>query len=219
VPSTIFPRTADYPPPFDPPCPHAQEEDLRSASTAHRSTRNVELPSAYCTKQSTDRKVYMSIHPRGCYEFANWPAPQPLCLLLLTQLLSSAPEVDAQRVGVKISPMHECGAFQANDETLPVTEYAIRKLSTYNLSHWLLMGNSTDFSGTPLEKLAGDGMFHHFRPLAIPQVLDSEIAEVLASIEVETESGLEATAAAKKLFLKHGRPLQEIDSLGWRCSR
>ncbi|MCU1223520.1 MAG: alkene reductase [Edaphobacter sp.] len=64
---------------------------------------------------------------------ANWPAPQPLCLLLLTQLLSSALEVDAQRVGVKISPMHECCAFQANDETLPVTEYAIRKLSTYNL--------------------------------------------------------------------------------------
>jgi len=24
--------------------------------------------------------------------FANWPAPQPLCLLMLTQLLSSAPE-------------------------------------------------------------------------------------------------------------------------------
>ena len=24
--------------------------------------------------------------------FANWPAPQPLCLLLLTQWLSSAPE-------------------------------------------------------------------------------------------------------------------------------
>jgi 3-oxoacyl-[acyl-carrier protein] reductase len=47
---------------------------------------------------------------------------------------------------------HEGGAFQANDETLPVTEYAIRKLSTYNLSHLLLMGNTTDFSGTPLEK-------------------------------------------------------------------
>src|ERR1700692_2669420 len=40
-------------------------------------------------------------------------------------------EVDAPRVGVKISPMHEGGAFQANDETLPVTEYAIQKLSTY----------------------------------------------------------------------------------------
>ena len=44
-------------------------------------------------------------------------------------------EVDAQRVGVKISPMHEAVAFQANDETLPVTEYAIQKLSTYKLSH------------------------------------------------------------------------------------
>jgi hypothetical protein len=32
-------------------------------------------------------------------------------------------KVDAQRVGVKISPMHEGDAFQANDETLPVTEY------------------------------------------------------------------------------------------------
>jgi N-ethylmaleimide reductase len=74
-------------------------------------------------------------------------------------------EVDAQRVGVKISPMHEGAAFQANDETLPVTEYAIQKLSTYELSHLLLMGNTTDFTGTPLEKLADDGMFRHFRPL------------------------------------------------------
>jgi N-ethylmaleimide reductase len=37
-------------------------------------------------------------------------------------------EVDAQRVGVKISPMHEGGAFQANDETLPVAEYAIQSI-------------------------------------------------------------------------------------------
>ena len=74
-------------------------------------------------------------------------------------------QVDAQQVGVKISPMHEGAAFQANDETLPITEHAIQKLSAYNLSHLLLMGNTTDFSGTPLEKLAGDGMFRHFRPL------------------------------------------------------
>ena len=57
------------------------------------------------------------------------------------------------------------GAFAANDETLPITEYAIRKLNTYNLSRLLLMGNTTDFSGTPLEKLAEDGMFRHFRPI------------------------------------------------------
>jgi len=38
-------------------------------------------------------------------------------------------------------------------------------LSAYNRSHLLLMGDITDFSGTPLEKLSGDGMFQHFRPL------------------------------------------------------
>jgi N-ethylmaleimide reductase len=79
-------------------------------------------------------------------------------------------EVDAKRVGVKISPMHEGGAFAANDETLPITEYAIGNLNAYNLSHLLLMGNTTDFSGTPLEKLAGDGMFRHFRPSLYRQI-------------------------------------------------
>ena len=74
-------------------------------------------------------------------------------------------EVDEKRVGVKISPMHEGGAFAANDETLPITEYAIQKLNQYNLSHLLLIGNTTDFSGTPLEKLADDGMFRHFRSI------------------------------------------------------
>jgi N-ethylmaleimide reductase len=27
------------------------------------------------------------------------------------------------------------------------------------------MGNTTDFTGTPLEKLIDDGVFRHFRPL------------------------------------------------------
>jgi N-ethylmaleimide reductase len=74
-------------------------------------------------------------------------------------------EVDPARVGVKISPMHEAGAFAAHEETLRMAEYAIRELSGYGLSRLLLMGNSADFSGTPLEPLMGDGMFHHFRPL------------------------------------------------------
>jgi N-ethylmaleimide reductase len=67
--------------------------------------------------------------------------------------------------GSQDQPDAESAAFQANDETLPVTEYEIRNLSAYNLSHLLLMGNTTDFFGTPLEKLADDGMFRHFRPL------------------------------------------------------
>ncbi|HTB67820.1 MAG TPA: alkene reductase [Steroidobacteraceae bacterium] len=74
-------------------------------------------------------------------------------------------EIDPARVGVKISPMHEGGPFAAHEETLPMAEYAVRELNGYGLSHLLLMGNSTDFSGTPLEPLMGDGMFHHFRPI------------------------------------------------------
>lgn len=74
-------------------------------------------------------------------------------------------QVEPSRVGVKISPMHEGGAFAAHEETLPMAEYAIRELSGYGLSHLLLMGNTTDFSGTPLEPLMGDGMFYHFRPI------------------------------------------------------
>jgi N-ethylmaleimide reductase len=35
-------------------------------------------------------------------------------------------EVDPSRVGVKISPMHEGGPMAANDETLPMAEYAVR---------------------------------------------------------------------------------------------
>lgn len=74
-------------------------------------------------------------------------------------------QVEPSRVGVKLSPMHEGGPFAANDETLAMAEYAIRELNGYGLSHLLLMGNTTDFTGTPLEALAGDGMFRHFRPI------------------------------------------------------
>lgn len=74
-------------------------------------------------------------------------------------------EVGPSKVGVKISPMHEGGPFAANEETLPMAEYAIRELNGYNLSHLLLMGNTTDFTGTPIEHLMGDGMFRHFRPI------------------------------------------------------
>jgi len=74
-------------------------------------------------------------------------------------------EVEPARVGVKIGPMHISGPFVANDETLPIAEYAIRELSGYGLSHLLIMGAAADFTGTPLEPLMGDGMFRHFRPI------------------------------------------------------
>jgi N-ethylmaleimide reductase len=74
-------------------------------------------------------------------------------------------KVGSSWVGVKISPMHEGGVFAANEDTLPIAEYAVRELNGYDLSHLLLMGNTTDFSGTPLEPLMDDGMFRHFRPI------------------------------------------------------
>src|ERR1700685_3417430 len=43
-------------------------------------------------------------------------------------------KVNAKRVGVKISPMHEAGAFAANDETLPIIEYVIGEMNAYNLA-------------------------------------------------------------------------------------
>ncbi|MGC1782295.1 MAG: alkene reductase [Acidobacteriaceae bacterium] len=107
-------------------------------------------------------------------------------------------EVDAKRVGVKISPMHEGGAFAANDETLPITEHAIRKLSTYNLSHLLLMGSSTDFSGTPLEKLADDGMFRHFRPLYK--------GTLIANVNMDRERGNRLIAEGFADLIAFGRP-------------
>jgi N-ethylmaleimide reductase len=128
-------------------------------------------------------------------------------------------EVEPWRVGVKISPMHEAGAFAANDETLPMAEYAIRELSGYGLSHLLLMGATTDFTGTPLEPLMGDGMFRHFRPIfkgpLIANVgMDAERASRLIG------EGLADLIAFGRPFianpdlvdrLKAGAPLAEID--------
>ncbi|HET6217905.1 MAG TPA: alkene reductase, partial [Acidobacteriaceae bacterium] len=106
--------------------------------------------------------------------------------------------VDAKRVGVKISPMHEGGAFAANDETLPITEYAIRRLNEYNLSHLLLMGNTTDFSGSPLERLADDGMFRHFRPLFK--------GTLIANVKMDRDRGNRLIAEGLADLVAFGRP-------------
>lgn len=73
--------------------------------------------------------------------------------------------VDASRVGIKVGPMHLTGPFAANPDTLPCMEYVIGRLNDYGLAHLLLMGATTDFTESPIEHLAGDGMFRHFRSL------------------------------------------------------
>lgn len=128
-------------------------------------------------------------------------------------------EVDPAQVGVKIGPMHEDGPMAANDETLPMAEYAIRELNGYGLSHLLLMGATTDFTGTPLEPLMGDGMFRHFRPIFK--------GTLIANVQMDAErgdrliaDGLADLAAFGRPFianpdlverLKTGAPLAEID--------
>jgi N-ethylmaleimide reductase len=107
-------------------------------------------------------------------------------------------EVDASRVGVKLSPMHEGGAFAAHDETLPMAEYAIRELSVYGLSHLLLMGNTTDFTGTPLEPLMGDGMFRRFRPIFK--------GALIANVGMTAERGARLINEGLADFIAFGRP-------------
>ena len=107
-------------------------------------------------------------------------------------------QVDPPRVGVKISPMHEGGAFAAHEETLPMAEYAIRELNGYGLSHLLLMGNTTDFTGTPLEPLMGDGMFRHFRPLFR--------GPLIANVKMDAERGARLIREGLADMIAFGRP-------------
>ena len=107
-------------------------------------------------------------------------------------------EVDSSLVGVKISPMHEGGPMAAHDETLPMAEYAIRKLGGYGLSHLLLMGNTTDFTGTPLESLMGDGMFRHFRPIFR--------GSLIANVDMTAERGNRLIAEGLADMVAFARP-------------
>lgn len=128
-------------------------------------------------------------------------------------------EIEPSRVGVKISPMHESGPFAANDETLPMAEYTIRELNGYGLSHLLLMGNTTDFTGTPLEPLIGDGMFRHFRPIFQGTLIanvqmdvergDRLVAEGLADLVAFGRSFIANPDLVERF--KVGAPLAEID--------
>lgn len=119
--------------------------------------------------------------------------------------------VSPEKVGVKISPMHESGPFAANAETLPTMEYAIRGLDQYGLSHLLLMGNVTDFAGSPLEHLAGDRMFHHFRPLVE--------GTLIANVDMDAERGNRLIQVGAADMVAFGRPYISNPDLVERIAR
>src|ERR1700719_3484969 len=91
------------------------------------------------------------------------------------------------QVGIKVGPMNVSGPFVANADTLPNMEYVVKKLNDYGLAHLLMMGATTDFTDTPLEHLAGDGMFQHFRPLYH--------GHLIANVEMTQERGNRLIAA------------------------
>ena len=101
-------------------------------------------------------------------------------------------------VGVRIGLMNEIGAFAAHDETLPMAEYAMRELNGYGLSHVMIMGATTDFTGTPLEHLTGDAMFQHFRPIFK--------GALIANVGMDAERGSRLIAAGDADLIAFGRP-------------
>jgi N-ethylmaleimide reductase len=126
--------------------------------------------------------------------------------------------VESGRVGIKIGPMNIpsltpgyrpgdgiktdsvkiSGPFAANADTLPDMEYVIKRLNDYSLAHLLLMGATTDFTGSPLEELAGDGMFQHFRPLFH--------GHLIANVEMTQERGNRLIKAGLADSIAFGRP-------------
>jgi N-ethylmaleimide reductase len=106
--------------------------------------------------------------------------------------------VEPGRVGIKIGPMNISGPFLANADTLPDMDYVIKKLNDYDLAHLLMMGATTDFTGGPLEHLAGDGMFQHFRPLYN--------GHLIANVEMTQERGNRLIRAGLADSIAFGRP-------------
>ncbi|MGB6130943.1 MAG: alkene reductase [Acidobacteriaceae bacterium] len=123
------------------------------------------------------------------------------------------------RVGVKAGPMHLTGPFAANADTLPDMEYVIRRLSDYGLSHLLLMGTNTDVTGSPIEPLAGDGMYRNFRPLYQGHLLANVDMTAERANRLITEGLADSVAFGRPFIanpdlverLREGVELNEID--------
>ena len=100
--------------------------------------------------------------------------------------------------GIKAGPLNISGPFAANADTLPDMEYVIKRLNDYELAHLLLMGATADFTGSPLEQLAGDGMYEHFRPLYH--------GHIIANVEMTQERGNRLIEAGLADSIAFGRP-------------
>jgi N-ethylmaleimide reductase len=90
------------------------------------------------------------------------------------------------------------GAFWGYAFPLPAIEYVITRLNDYSLSHLLMMGASTDFSGSPLAALAGDSMFQHFRLIFK--------GPLIANVKMDRERGNRLITEGHADLIAFGRP-------------
>jgi N-ethylmaleimide reductase len=77
-------------------------------------------------------------------------------------------------------------------------DYVIGRLDGYGLAHLLLMGATTDFTASPLEHLAGDGMFRHFRLLYN--------GHIIANVEMTQDRGNRLIEEGLADSIAFGRP-------------
>lgn len=139
--------------------------------------------------------------------------------LLLEIVDSVAEAIGPERVGVKIGPMHETGPFEANIETLVTAEYAIERLAQRDLSHLLIMGATRDLTGTPLEPLAGDTMFRHFRRIFTGPLIANVEFDLYRANALIASGDADLVAFGRPFIanpdlparLATGAPLNEID--------
>jgi N-ethylmaleimide reductase len=118
--------------------------------------------------------------------------------ILFESLESILGEVDAARVGIKVGPMHLSGPLAADEETLPMADYIFSRLNDYDLAHLLLMGTNTDVTGSPMEHLAGNGMFEHFRRVYR--------GTLIANVDMDAERAEQLIAANLADLIAFGRP-------------
>ncbi len=71
---------------------------------------------------------------------------------------------DSTRIAIKFMPvaLSHVGIVKPDEETIPMFQYILKKLSDYNLAYLHIAGPAEDLTGTPVEVLQ-DNYFSHFR--------------------------------------------------------
>jgi N-ethylmaleimide reductase len=84
---------------------------------------------------------------------------------IIFEILDAILEVwGSSRIAIKFTPvaLSNVGIVTPDEETIPLFQYILKKLSNYNLAYLHIAGPADDLTGTPLEVLL-DNYFSHFR--------------------------------------------------------